>query len=796
MEDKEFFQWLETLIYSLQLPQWPLEEKITRQQAIALIANFFNLDPEDPEFAKKAFSKLSELELEKETIPNIPQNLKELVTAYEEYLATQEAQIKANPSYWEYYQAIFEEVSKKIKNSLLAKVVSQQITERMSQNLPQVAYPQAFETTATQEEYQATLQTAIQKSLPPEIQLPPESIGQLAQTTRPLAAKLAATPRPIPTPPPPPPVAEEIPPSIIAKITLENQGVAFKPIFTLLHPPTAVSAVKKIVLAPIVKPLQWMVKIAPENVPEEIKKAVLEGLTSKDIEESISTFQKAGLFSQHPKIDQLKNQKDKLESFESSHPFLSFILRQYHEFSKKTGSRQIQEPETGLWLPRLSPPVAWKKQEGYVWTLREGLNRLGIFLKTHQWLPSPIGKNIRFVLPDKITRFLTFGKIRSFGAITKAAYQKIIQPVLVWLGKTAAGKAIKSGVKKLASWGLAKLGISLAGAAAGAAAGPPGWIITLASFLPNIVSWAKKGLKKLFEKPEFAILLGIGLISLPILLPMLPVLGTIFTVLGVVSAGIGLLAKGGSFLAGIAAKIGGFLSSAASTIGGFFSSLSTISLPSALPATIVGGSLGIIAVLTLFTIITTGGAFLKEGKGEAPPYIGSPVTPRPPGEAGHLAEAVVWTLNNCGITAVNEETWEETEKCLSNSSLSNKQIIIDQFHYSVFNVGPGLQCVGFVRGVMAALGKDPGEGRHARGYLDPPTPPGYYPANTDMKNVQIGDLVIWRGGEYGHIAIVVNIVEKNGIKYLHVAEAIGTNNGVIRVTEVNSVYFDGFLRPI
>jgi len=64
-----------------------------------------------------------------------------------------------------------------------------------------------------------------------------------------------------------------------------------------------------------------------------------------------------------------------------------------------------------------------------------------------------------------------------------------------------------------------------------------------------------------------------------------------------------------------------------------------------------------------------------------------------------------------------------------------------------------------------------------------------------MKNVQIGDLVIWRGGEYGHIAIVVNMVEKNGIKYLHVAEAIGTNNGVIRITEVNSAYFDGFLRP-
>ena len=61
MEDKEFFQWLEVLAYSLQLPQWPLEEKITRQQAIALIANFFNLDPEDPQLTQKALLELQKI---------------------------------------------------------------------------------------------------------------------------------------------------------------------------------------------------------------------------------------------------------------------------------------------------------------------------------------------------------------------------------------------------------------------------------------------------------------------------------------------------------------------------------------------------------------------------------------------------------------------------------------------------------------------------------------------------------------------------------------------------------------
>jgi hypothetical protein len=79
MEDKEFYRWLEVLIYSLQLPQWPLEEKISQEEAIVLIANFFNLDPKDPELPQKAFLKLSEIEAQKEVAPSIPPNLKELV---------------------------------------------------------------------------------------------------------------------------------------------------------------------------------------------------------------------------------------------------------------------------------------------------------------------------------------------------------------------------------------------------------------------------------------------------------------------------------------------------------------------------------------------------------------------------------------------------------------------------------------------------------------------------------------------------------------------------------------------
>jgi len=963
MEDKEFFQWLESLIHSLQLSRWSLEEKINRQQAITLIANFFNLDPEDPQLPQKALLELQKISAEEKPTPSIPPNLKEIVEEYENFLASQEKELKKIPSYWEYYQKISEEILKQLKNPWLAKTVGIQITKQTATELPAVTHPQAFIETFSPEEYQATLQRSIEENLPLGIQLPPKKIKNLREKTQSLAAFLAATPRPeiiSPLPPTPeeynlvrtklaqavssfppetqkftkevvswtekevknkiiegktispqeysqiisravtetsktqkippkvssqtekmlndvypqikevmdktstilegisdtfktlpesknlPPETKEnlkeqitqkfapllltytIPPSpqieknasqifkdiglahppesikivgekieknIIETLAIkkEPQGVVFKPIFILLHPPTAISAIKKIALAPIVKPLQWMVKIAPENVPEEIKKFVLEGLNSKDVQESIKTLQESGFPPQHPKVDKLKSQQDKLSSFESSHKLLSFILRHYHEFSKKTGSRQIQESKTGLWLPRLSPPPVWQKQKGYVWILREGLNRLGIFLKTHRWLPSPSGKIIRFVLPDKIIRLFTFGKIKSFTTLKRFTYQKIIQPVLIWLGKTAIGKAIKTGVKKVVSWGLAKIGISLAGAVAGAAAGPPGWVVTLVSFLPNIVSWVKRGIKKLLKKPELAILLGIGLVGLPILVPMLPVLGFIFTTAGIISVGIGFLAKGGSLLAGIAGKIGGFLSSAASTINGFLSSLSTISLPSILPTIAVGGSVGTIAIATTFTIITTGSTFIQEGKGigEQPPHIGEPVNPRPPSETNHLAEIVIWTLNECGITAVNKNTWEKTESCLKNTNIQNKEVIIDRFRYSVFFVGPGLQCVGFVRGITAALGKELAGGRYkAREYLNPPTPPGYYPIEKDMNKVNIGDLVITEGKTDGHIAIVVN--QKDD--YIWVAQAWGTSNGILQITQIKPIYFDGFLR--
>lgn len=93
---------------------------------------------------------------------------------------------------------------------------------------------------------------------------------------------------------------------------------------------------------------------------------------------------------------------------------------------------------------------------------------------------------------------------------------------------------------------------------------------------------------------------------------------------------------------------------------------------------------------------------------------------------------------------------------------------------------------------MAALGKDPGGGKDAKDYLNPPPPAGYQPINTNMEKVQKGDLVIIRGAKDGHIAIVVEKTANS----IWVAQAWGTSGGAIQITEVNPIYFDGFLRPL
>lgn len=202
-------------------------------------------------------------------------------------------------------------------------------------------------------------------------------------------------------------------------------------------------------------------------------------------------------------------------------------------------------------------------------------------------------------------------------------------------------------------------------------------------------------------------------------------------------------------------------------------------------------ALGTTTVGTLLIIQSNTGAFIQGGLGEVPYTIGTPLTARPPAEVSHLAEKVIYHLQQCGITHVKKSNWPAVKNCLLKTDLINKDVIINQFQYSVFQIGPGLHCVGFIRAIMAAEGKDPGSGYHARDYLKRPEDNLYYTANDNMNAAQIGDLVIMKGRIFGHIGIVIGFNQKN--KEIIVAQAYGPS-GLIQIESINPVYWDGFLR--
>lgn len=320
-------------------------------------------------------------------------------------------------------------------------------------------------------------------------------------------------------------------------------------------------------------------------------------------------------------------------------------------------------------------------------------------------------------------------------------------------------------------------------------------LANITSFLATkALPWVKKGIRSLFEKPAASIIAGAGIFASSSLLPASSPFVLILRGTGIATSGIGFLR---SFPKQInkafnSYKIAGSVGRAANTFSTFLTGLTTASASASLPAWIFILPIALLAGLTLFTVFTSSAAFLPEGVGETPVHIGTHFEPR--SNAAELAEKVIYTLNHCAIQNieyVNKNTLPSTKLCLETSNLPNYELIIEQFDYSV-QVGPGLQCVGFVRGIMAALGKPLEGNRNAKDYLNAPTPSGYAPVNSDMTQVKIGDLVITQGKIYGHIAIVVDKIGDEVI----VAQAWGDDNGKLELTSINPIYFDGFLRPL
>ncbi|MFZ5365823.1 MAG: hypothetical protein ACOZBZ_00840 [Patescibacteria group bacterium] len=537
-ELRQRYQKLQILVYALQQKTWTIKE-IDRKTAFAEVVRFaqelgISLKPDDPEFLSAVQSKLEEILFQppEQPAPNIPQNLDILVE-----------QLK---------------IGKEQEERILQKAKQDVIRFRKEQE-------------------------------------------RLAK--RKIVVPLAGpAPKPIKKAVPPP--IETLPSEAAEKLASEEERVAFIPVFTIFEPRAAFSFTKKVALSPIVKTIQVFDKIAGDQllietakkVPPErqavsiFREMLHQGLTAKDIEASLTALQEAGLPLDHPKLLKLTKKRKDFETFENTHRIFAGILKNYHEFSKITGRRQIFLPEINIYLPRLSQLPVWAKKTGYSWTLRQTLNSFGTNLRFYQKIQiAPEKTVVHFSLPDTFTRILSFGKAKSLEGVKSAVYQKAVKPILTKLGALA--------IKKAASWILTKLGL--------AALPEPvvSKVLAVASLVLDAAKFIWNKLKE--QKKNIAMAIAAALAAA----------GAFIISIGGISLGLGLLTIGlGSLAAmtfpGIISAVSGALVSFASGTVSFFTTLFTLPASTAPVTALVLAIFGGISALTFFIVMTTAGAFV------------------------------------------------------------------------------------------------------------------------------------------------------------------------------------------
>lgn len=211
-ELKKQYQWLQVLIFALQLEKWPLEEAIRRDEAFAEVVRFASIlgikvEPGDPEFLPTVAGEIARLL----TLPpeqpasNIPKNLQELVEIYEKHLKEEKGRRTARLPLSQ--QILQEQIKNQLvaqfeplkQNRELAEEVSFNLSNQVVVNLPPVAIEVAFK----KEDYQSALEEIEpevehelkQAGVKPE----PEKIKaiekNLVETTFEQTQDLAVTPR-------------------------------------------------------------------------------------------------------------------------------------------------------------------------------------------------------------------------------------------------------------------------------------------------------------------------------------------------------------------------------------------------------------------------------------------------------------------------------------------------------------------------------------------------------------------------------------------------------------------------
>ncbi len=364
---------------------------------------------------------------------------------------------------------------------------------------------------------------------------------------------------------------------------------------------------------------------------------------------------------------------------------------------------------------------------------------------------------------------------RAFSQISAPA-KVASQKLMVWLGKSSIGQAIKTGLEKTASQmaqkSLQALWTSVKTGTSGATLGRLGLQAVVTVVFP-----------------------GIGNVAAALITLALPKL--IKKVSSVFQEGGHLLTSGFGLTDAILGRVAGRGQKDETKW-------------------LVWVFVGLFVIIFVLPLLTTtemiGGSFIT-GKSEGPwnnpqlhHYPEDLQCPNSldPKDFRHLAEEVACLLSGCGQIIVNFSTLPAVSRCfsiVSSAVIPNKDLILQDFRYSLYVLDENgqsigvLQCVGFVTGIQHALTGKVIDQRNACQYCHGGIPAGYQRfAGENFNDPQKGDIAVWDGRtcgmagsvyNYGHVAIVVD--NDTATKTLSIAQANYDAPGLVNVSK-NIIY--------
>ncbi|MBM3205578.1 M23 family metallopeptidase [Candidatus Shapirobacteria bacterium] len=609
-QQRKEYQKIQNYIWALQQKTWLLEG-ISKQLAYAEVVKVAQIlgITDFSALSRKIFELLSVPP--EQPAPNLPPS--EILKADIESEIREKQERKLNliyPTLNEQIKKLQKRYAQKIsaqlvkeepllaQNPPLREFISQEASFKLANDLPQVAQPQIFNEVEYQEVIEKNktyLADEFQKiGLEPTKITTDQNFSQRFRTTTfETSQTIAATPHntvaieKIIEIRKPTLKAEEIPPlsrEIFNELNQPEETIVF-PAAYLLHPKTAAAVAQKVIFTPQANLLKMAIENAPPDWQEDPKYPILKEIVhnrifTEDIQATITFLKEKGLKDDHPLIQRLQKKFFDFEAVQKNPktgrdlPWVK-TLKRTSFIDDLLGKRKAFDQDLqGYWISARKP--LWDKQGSFGDLLHRGLDKFRFVTNTSQ----------------RVMKFATRGRYSSFGIfVRRVVYQKALRPIFVRLGKTATGKAVKAGVKKLSTWLAVKLGIQLGSKAVAAAAAPEtagiSLLISLAIdallFIKNMIfkgiNFLKRAWFEMSEDPEKAVtylILG-GAILIPVLIPgflvFAPILAPVLTIIGAplaLSGGAALLTSGlkAASLGSAATALSTQTAMAAATTGG------------------------------------------------------------------------------------------------------------------------------------------------------------------------------------------------------------------------------------